>query len=111
IYWINDGSTANSGFLKVEGIDWQASYYVDLGDFGALNTGIAGTYYLHRYSLTSAGGTIVDEYHQDLAAIGGLPQNGVETLPRMRYRARLGWSNGQWDVTGFVNYQSHFYHT
>jgi len=111
IYWINDGSTANSGFLKVEGIDWQASYDVDLGDFGALNTGIAGTYYLHRYSLTSAGGTIVDEYHQDLAAIGGLPQNGVETLPRMRYRARLGWSNGQWDVTGFVNYQSHFYHT
>jgi len=35
----------------------------------------------------------------------------VETLPRMRYRARLGWSNGPWNVTGFMDYQSHYYHT
>ncbi len=29
----------------------------------------------------------------------------------MHYRARLGWSNGPWSVTGFVNYDSHFFHT
>jgi hypothetical protein len=29
----------------------------------------------------------------------------------MRYRARLGWSNGPWSVTGFMDYQSHFFHT
>jgi hypothetical protein len=36
---------------------------------------------------------------------------GVGTLPRMRYRARLGWSNGPWSVTGFMDYQAHFFHT
>ena len=29
----------------------------------------------------------------------------------MRYRARLGWSNGPWTVTGFMNYISHYFHT
>ena len=29
----------------------------------------------------------------------------------MSYRARLGWSNGPFSVTGFLNYQSHFYST
>jgi hypothetical protein len=23
----------------------------------------------------------------------------------------LGWSNGAWSVTGFMNYESHYYHT
>ena len=30
---------------------------------------------------------------------------------RSRYRARLGWSNGPWNVTGFVDYLGHWYHT
>jgi outer membrane receptor protein involved in Fe transport len=29
----------------------------------------------------------------------------------MHYRARLGWSNGPWSLTGFMNYDSHFFHT
>jgi hypothetical protein len=29
----------------------------------------------------------------------------------VHYRARLGWSNGPWSVTGFMDYQSHFFHT
>jgi iron complex outermembrane receptor protein len=111
IYWINDGGTVSTGFLKVEGVDWAASYDIDLGDLGAWNTGITGTYYLHRYQQTVPGSPIIDQYHQDIAAAGGVPQNGVETLPRMRYRARLGWSNGAWSVTGFMDYQSHYYHT
>ena len=111
IYWINDGGTASTGFLKVEGVDWTASFDWDWGDLGAWNTGITGTYYLHRYFKQQPGDVLGDAYHQDLAANGGLPQNGVETLPRMRYRARLGWSNGAWSVTGFMDYQSHYYHT
>ena len=111
IYWINDGGTVSTGFIKVQGVDWQASYDWDWGDLGAWNTGITGTYYLHRNFTTVTGGPVVDAYHQDLAPVGGLAQNGVETLPRMRYRARLGWSNGQWSVTGFMDYQSHYYHT
>jgi iron complex outermembrane receptor protein len=111
IFWINDGGTVGNGFLKVQGWDWQASYDYDAGDLGAWNTGIAGTYYLHRYFATVNGGPVTDAYHQNLAPVGGISQNGVETLPRMRYRARLGWSNGPWSITGFMDYQSHYYHT
>jgi outer membrane receptor protein involved in Fe transport len=111
IYWISDGGTVSTGYLKVEGVDWQASYEWDWGDLGAWNTGITGTYYLHRLQQVVAGAPPFDQYHQTLSPIGGIPQVGVETLPRMRYRARLGWSNGPWSVTGFMDYQSHYYHT
>jgi iron complex outermembrane receptor protein len=110
IYWINDGGTANLGFAKVQGVDWQASYDWDWGDLGAWNTGIVGTYYLHRIQQTP-GSPAVDVFHENLQPLGGLSQNGVETGPRMHYRARLGWSDGQWSVTGFMDYQSHYYHT
>ena len=111
IYWINDGGTIGTGFTRVQGVDWQASYDWDLGDLGAWNTGIVGTYYLHRDFVQVTGAPVTDAYHQNLAPSGGIPQNGVETLPRMRYRARLGWSDGAWSVTGFMDYQSHYYHT
>src|SRR5436853_431968 len=83
---------------------------VDLGDFGAWNTGITGTYYLFQrganfISLSNpAAAAITDIFHTTLAGVGGIAQNGVESLPRMRYRARLGWSNGAWSVTGFMDY-------
>jgi hypothetical protein len=50
-------------------------------------------------------------YHTDLASVGGVAQLGVESLPRFKYRARLGWSNGPYSVTGFMDYAGHFYHT
>ena len=50
-------------------------------------------------------------YHVDLASVGGVAQNGVESLPRFKYRARLGWSNGPFSVVGFMDYASHFYHS
>ena len=109
INWISDASTVGTGFLKVQGIDWNASYDVDLGDLGTWNTGITGTYYLHRYSQTLPGAAIVDQFNQNIQGAGGIAQNGVETLPRMIYRARLGWSDGQYSVTGFVNHISHYY--
>jgi len=116
IYWINDGGTFNKGDIKLSGIDWTASYDYDAGDLGAWNIGIVGTYYLHNYTTTIPGaaglaGTPLDSFHTDLSAVGGIAQNGVESLPRMRYRARLGWADGPWSVTGFMDYQSHFFHT
>jgi iron complex outermembrane receptor protein len=111
IYWISDGSTVGTGFLKVQGIDWNASYNIDLGDLGAWNAGITGTYYLHRYSQTLSGGPTIDLFHQNIQGAGGIAQNGVETLPRMIYRARLGWSDGPYTVTGFLNHISHYYDT
>jgi hypothetical protein len=119
VYWISDGGTVATGFLHVEGLDWNASYDWDAGDIGAFNTGITGTYYLHRFSQTVPSAAIVDAFHQNIQG-AGCPanateaycfQNGVETLPRFIYRARLGWSNGPWNLTGFMNYSSHFYST
>ncbi|HEX5279142.1 MAG TPA: TonB-dependent receptor plug domain-containing protein [Micropepsaceae bacterium] len=107
--FINDSGTVGTGFLHVSGIDWNGSYDLDLGDLGAWNIGATGTYYLHRFSQTVAGGTIIDQYHQTLGSIGGVAESGVETLPRLNYRARIGWSNGPLSATLFYNYNSHFF--
>jgi len=111
IYWINDGGTMNKGWQKTDGIDWSASYDFDTGDFGAWNVGMVGTYYLHQTSQATPTDAIVDSFHTTLSPVGNVLQQGVESLPRMHYRARLGWSNGPFSITGFVNYDSHFYHT
>ncbi len=116
IYWINDGGTFNKGWQKTEGIDWNASYDFDTGDFGAWNTGITGTYYLHQFVQTTPADSIDDQFHTTLSSVGNIPQNGVVGIAgigtnRMRYRARLGWSNGPWSVTGFMDYSSHYFHT
>jgi iron complex outermembrane receptor protein len=111
IYWINDGGTMNKGFQKTEGVDFNASYDWDLGDFGAWNTGVTGTYYLKQPASRNGEPAIDSLYHVDLASVGGVAQNGVESLPRFKYRARLGWSNGPFSVVGFMDYASHFYHS
>ncbi|HEX5279140.1 MAG TPA: TonB-dependent receptor plug domain-containing protein [Micropepsaceae bacterium] len=111
VFWMNDTGTTNSGFIHVQGIDWSASYDYDAGDFGAWNIGMTGTYYLHRWSQTVAGGPVIDEYSQDIGPLGGLAQAGVETSPRLIYRTRLGWSDGPFSATLFYNFRSHFYET
>jgi outer membrane receptor protein involved in Fe transport len=109
IRWLNDGGTFNIGQQTTSGIDWNVSYDTDLGDYGAWNVGMVGTYYLHQYSQSLPGSPIVDAFHRDVDN-GLLVTPGVVTTPRMHYRGRLGWSNGPWNVTGFVNYDSHFFH-
>ena len=117
VFFLSDGGTFGNGFLKVDGIDWNASYDVDLGDLGAWNAGITGTYYLHRYVQTVSGGPVVDFFHNNIQSAGGIPQTGVASVvgdqgnPRMLYRARLGWSDGPWTVTGFMNYSAHYFQT
>ncbi|HEX5279135.1 MAG TPA: TonB-dependent receptor [Micropepsaceae bacterium] len=109
VFWMNDTGTVNSGFIHMDGIDWNASYDFDAGDFGAWNTGITGTYYLHRWNQTVAGTAPVDGFSTDLGPIGGVSQAGVETAPRMVFRTRLGWSGGPFNMTLFWNHQDHFY--
>ncbi len=118
VLWLNDGGIFNAGSTKLQGLDWNISYDWDTGNFGAFNVGMTGTYYLHRYEVNFVGdpfdpeaATAQDQFHTVLGDVGGIAQNGVESLPRMNYRARLGWSNGPWSLTGFMNYSSHFYHT
>ena len=117
VLWINDGTTGNFGWLKMQGIDFSASYDVDLGDYGAWNTGIVGTYYLHYYKnndITASdpeAGQVQDLFHTTIGTLNGIQEVGVESLPRMRYRGRLGWSDGAFSVVGFANYTSHFFNT
>ena len=110
VFFINDGGTVNSGWRKVQGIDFSGSYDWDLGNIGAFNVGVVGTYYLHDITLTVPGATPVDTYHTTLSVTNNV-ESGVPQLPYFRYRARLGWSNGPWSVTGFMNYISHYYNT
>src|SRR6185369_2235850 len=116
VYWINDGGTFNKGWQKTQGIDFSASYDFDLADLGAWNVGVVGTYYLHQYLQTLPGDPVLDQFHTTIASVGGIAQEGVQGIAgigtnRLRYRARLGWANGPWSVTGFMNYESHFFHT
>ncbi len=112
IYWINDGGTFNKGYIKLDGIDFSGSYDWDWGDVGAFNVGVTGTYYLHRWeNPLGIEGSEQDMFHTTLNAGGVNEVNGVELLPRFRYRARVGWSNGPWSLTTFMNFQSHFFHT
>jgi hypothetical protein len=107
----------NRGYQRNEGIDYNISYDWDWGALGAFNAGITGTYYLHVDTVRIPGaagsaGEPVDGYHDNLSPLGGVAQNGVVSpRPRARYRTRLGWSNGTWDTTLFMNYDGHFYHT
>jgi hypothetical protein len=110
ILWLNDGGTFNIGWTKVQGIDWNWSYDVDLGEIGAINFGQVGTYYLHNTTLSVPGTTPDDLLHTTISD-GVESYTGVESQPRLRYRARLGWSNGPWSATAFMDYRSHFFHT
>jgi hypothetical protein len=116
VYWINDGGTFNKGWQKTEGIDWTVSYDWDMGDLGAWNAGVVGTYYLHQFIQTIPSDPILDAFHTTLNSVGNIPQEGVVSIAgigtnKLRYRARLGWSNGPWSLTGFMNYDSHYFHT
>jgi hypothetical protein len=116
ILWVNDGAIGNFGWIKQSGIDFSASYDFDAGDLGAWNVGITGTYYLHQYTANNPTAAvpnpvITDDFHTDAGTVGGVAQTNVTTSPRMRWRGRLGWSNGPFSVTGFANYVSHYYNT
>jgi iron complex outermembrane receptor protein len=110
VYWINDGGVMNVGWQRNEGIDFQVSYDWEWEGLGAFNAGMIGTYYLKQESQIP-GAPIDDFYHTDFAPVNGVEQLGVESRPRFKYRGRVGWSDGTWNVTGFVNYESHFFHT
>jgi len=108
VLWLNDGGTFNLGYQKVQGIDWNVSYDIDLGDWGAWNTGMTGTYYLHQFTQSLPGAPITDAFHTNIDNSDTVA-TGVANAPRLRYRTRLGWSNGAWSVTGFADYQAHFF--
>jgi len=111
VYWVNDAGTINIGWLKQDGIDWNFSYDWDMGNLGAFNVGAVGTYYLHQLSDNQPGtpfSQITDSLHNTFGGTTAQAE-GVSTLPNLIYRGRLGWSNGPWNVTGFMDYRQHHY--
>jgi hypothetical protein len=69
-----------------------------------------GTYYLHQKLQAVDGAPIADSFHTTISPDQVNESQGVSSLPRLRYRARLGWSDGPWSVTGFVDYVGRYYH-
>lgn len=101
ITWIADGAFLNSGWLKLNGIDYQASYDFDLGDYGAFNLGTTGTYYLEDQTQTLPGVPVTDEIRFPGVNFG-------TTIPVWTMRSRLGWATGAYSFTLFWNHTSHF---
>lgn len=104
ISYIADGAIRNIGWQSVNGVDFNASYVYDAGDWGAWNTGVTGNYVLDNYAVNGPGQPVISVY--------STPNSGTRNSPgRLNYRARLGWSggpDGAFSITGFMNFIGHF---
>lgn len=97
IQYIRDGSITNVGWREIHGVDFDARYDFEAGEWGNWNVGIRGDYRLYDKNLPSntAGAEVIDSFEGDT---GG----------RLKYRGRLGWTGADgFSVTGFVNYTPH----
>src|ERR1051326_5036600 len=102
ITWISDGGFINSGWYKGSGVDYQASYDVNLGDYGDFNLTTSGTYYTKEQSQVLPGGVISD-------TINFTGVNNGTTFPVWISRSGLGWSDGGFAVNAFWNHTSHYF--
>ena len=103
VKWLEYGGTRNTGSRDVEGLDFNVSYDWDLGNLGAWNTGITGSYAFHDFVQLLNDGPTNDTYADT--------QTGETRAEKLRYRARLGWADGPYSITAFMDYISHFYTT
>ena len=101
VRFLLDGSPRNEGTQTQTGIDFTTAYDYDTDDMGVFNIGLDGNY---RIKQETNGDSPLEGTNKN-AGIGN------STVPRFRYRGRLGWKHDGWRVTGFVNYTSHFHHT
>ncbi|MDE2476889.1 MAG: TonB-dependent receptor [Alphaproteobacteria bacterium] len=100
IQFINDAAITNLGWQLFSGVDFDARYDIDFGDWGAWNTGIVGSYGLENKTEAVNGTPVINNYAGSL--YGGT----------LKYRARLGWTGTAGavqglSVTGFMNFTPH----
>ncbi len=106
IQFIADTGNRNIGWNAVNGVDFQASYSKDLGDWGMWNTGVTGTYNIDNKSQGGPGQIVNSLFHTPQAPA---PSTATDTGAHLKYRARLGWAGDDgWNVTGFLNFLPHF---
>jgi hypothetical protein len=110
VKWLEYGGTRNTGSRDVEGLDFILSYDFDAGDLGAFNAGVTGSYFFHDFLQLLNNGPTNDTYH-DTATGENRGGNANNSSEKLRYRARLGWADGPYSVTFFMDYISHSYTT
>ncbi|MEY4880283.1 MAG: hypothetical protein RJB62_1752 [Pseudomonadota bacterium] len=96
IKFIEDGANRNIGKVNMRGIDFNARYDWDMGDLGAWHVGATG-YYELDYWEQAAATTPKDNRYEG--------KNSGHQLKNVR--GRIGWTDGAWSATGFVNYHGH----
>jgi iron complex outermembrane receptor protein len=103
VKWLEYGGTRNTGSRDVEGLDFNLSYDWDLGNLGAWNAGVTGSYFFHDFLQLLNGGPVNNAFNDSAT--------GESRSEQLRYRARLGWADGPYSVTAFMDYISHSYTT
>ena len=102
IQFIDDVALTNVGYEEFSGIDFNARYDADFGEWGAWNVGVTGNYQLINKTQSVTGQPGV-EFFTDQNPSGG----------RLQYRGRLGWTDDTGDdldglsITGFINVYPH----
>jgi iron complex outermembrane receptor protein len=105
IQFIADTGNHNIGWNAVNGVDFQANYSRDFGDWGLWNTGVTGTYLIDNKSQGGPGQIVNSLYHTPQAPA---PSTATDIGGHLKYRVRLGWASDGWNVTGFMNFLPHF---
>lgn len=77
-------TTMNTGYLKTSGIDVNADYTFDVGNFGSINVGVVGTY-------------LIEQVSQPVPGAGSYDCKGLfgytcgQPTPEWRHVARFSW--------------------
>lgn len=96
VKYIQDNALSNIGWREVEGIDFNGRYAWDMGMWGAWEIGASGYYPLKDDSQPTPTVPVQHVYEG---------KNSGNRLQNVRYR--LGWADGPWNATMFVNYRGH----
>jgi iron complex outermembrane receptor protein len=106
IHFILEGAARNLGSLKVDGIDFHAGYDWQMGNWGTWGASITGTYYLNRETVGGPGQDPEEAYDSSDDRPGETRES------RLRYRARLSWTDDAGiSIATILNYRSHYFHT
>jgi len=104
IGWVADGAIRNIGWQTINGVDFDANYTWDMGDWGNWHAGANGEYIIDSITDIGSGQPAVSEYS---TVVAGTRNSGG----RLRYRTDLGWNGGPhngWSIDGFMNFFPHY---
>ena len=104
IVFVIDGARRNHGRHVVEGIDFNASYDYEAGNLGLFSFGLSGSYFLTEKS-SAPGFNTVFNTNRDLNSV----DFGVSTIPRLKWRGTVGWTDGTFSAVAIVNHTGHFH--